>query len=130
MTATPPDRRDADVTVIRTAVDDIGVGLAIWEHRTEPDAHARRCAADAVGAIDAALAGLYSIRARLVGETRAADDATAVRVDELLGRMRERPPGEREGGPAAELARPYLADPPPSGGPIGNQRTGRRRQRQ
>jgi hypothetical protein len=62
--------------------------LAIWQARDDsrPDAHARRCGSDAVDAIDAALAGLHAIRARLITEIRASDDATAARVDALLAR--------------------------------------------
>ena len=51
----PPDPWDAALSAIRSAVDDLGAWLAIWSARHEPDAHARRCASDAVGAIDAAL---------------------------------------------------------------------------
>ena len=64
-------------------------GLAVWEARTEPDAHARRCAADAVDAIDAALRDLHSVRQQLISEIRQADDATAGRADALLARGRE-----------------------------------------
>jgi len=38
-------------------------------------------------AIDAALRELHGLRARLVGEIRQADDASAARVDELLARL-------------------------------------------
>jgi hypothetical protein len=58
--------------------------LAVWEGRAEPDAHARRCASDAVDAVDAALGELYRVRAQLVAEIRQTDDATAARADELL----------------------------------------------
>ena len=51
-----------DLTVIRSSVDDLGVRIAIWEGRTEPDAPARRCANDAMDAIDASLAAHYHIR--------------------------------------------------------------------
>ena len=63
----------------------------IWEARREPDAFARRCASDAIGAIDAALAALHRTRARLITETRQADDATAARADALLARTRDDP---------------------------------------
>jgi hypothetical protein len=49
----------------------------IWENRQEPDAHARRCAGDAVNAVDSMLRQLYLVRGRLVREIRTADDATA-----------------------------------------------------
>lgn len=54
-----------------------------------PDAHARRCASDAVDAIDGALRSLHNIRQQLITEIRQADDATAERADELLRRSRE-----------------------------------------
>jgi hypothetical protein len=113
----PPDRPDAwdaDLSAVHDAVDNLSVWLAIWERRAEPDAYARRCASDAVGAIDAALAGLHSIRGRLISQTRRADDATAARVDALLARTRDGPPGEREGGPVATPSRhPATPTPPP-----------------
>jgi hypothetical protein len=82
---------DAASSAVRAHVEDLAVWLAIWETRCEPDAHVRRCASDAV---DATLAELYGIRARLIGETRAANDATAIRADALLA-----------GGPAATRTR-------------------------
>jgi hypothetical protein len=75
---------DADLSALRNHVDDLGVWLGIWEGRTEPDARARRCANDAVDALDAMLGHLYGVRAQLVSEIRQADDATAARADELL----------------------------------------------
>jgi hypothetical protein len=63
--------------------------LAIWGARNEPDAHARRCANDAVDAVDAMLRDLHTIRQQLISEIRAADDATAARADALLARARE-----------------------------------------
>ena len=86
-----PDAYDADLAAARGAVYDLGVGLTVWSYRREPDAHARRAANDALDAIDAALAALHRIRARLVTEVRRADDETAVRVDELLARRRDGP---------------------------------------
>jgi hypothetical protein len=83
---------DADLSVIHSSVDSLGPWLAIWEHQAEPDAHARRCASDAIGGIDAALGALHRIRARLVSETRQADDLTAERADALLARLREEAP--------------------------------------
>ncbi len=87
----PPDRWDTDMSVIRTSADDLGARLAIWQARSEPDAHARRCASDAIDAIDAALAALHRIRGQLAGEIRASDDQAAVRVDALLARTRHDP---------------------------------------
>ncbi len=81
---------DEAVIAIRGHVGDLGTALAIWQARddTKPDAHARCAASRAVDSIDAALAGLHAIRARLITEIRASDDATAARVDELLARGR------------------------------------------
>ena len=86
MTASPYDE---PLSAIREHVEDLATWLAIWEHRTEPDAFARRCASDAVDAIDAMLRDLYLVRGRLTSEIRQADDATAARADALLARMRE-----------------------------------------
>jgi hypothetical protein len=51
----------------------------------EPDAHARRCANDA---IDAMLADLHAVRSRLVSEIRESGDDAAARADTLLARTR------------------------------------------
>ena len=106
---------DVSLSALRGHVETTAVRLAIWEARgTKPDAHARRCASDAVDAIDGALTGLHKIRARLITEIRASDDATAIRADELLAesersnsgpsgpenteaRGTEDTPGQREG---------------------------------
>jgi hypothetical protein len=80
----PPDPFDAALSALHSRVDNIGPWIGIWEARREPDAHARRCANDAIDAIDGALAALHRIRGELVGQVRRADDATAARVDELL----------------------------------------------
>jgi hypothetical protein len=78
------------VSQILDQAGSLGAWLGIWEARRQdgPDAHARRCAADAMGAIDAMLAELHALRSRLVSEIRAADDAAAARADTLLGRLR------------------------------------------
>jgi hypothetical protein len=89
---TGPDPWDAALSVIHSSVDSLGPWLAIWQARAEPDAHARRCAADALAGIDDALASLHAIRGWLVSSTRQADDATAARADALLDRLREEPP--------------------------------------
>ena len=83
---------DAACSAIRTHVEDLCPWLATWEARddTKPEPHARRCASDAVGAIDAALAELHGIRARLIGEIRVSDDASAERADALLPQLRDR----------------------------------------
>ena len=88
-----PDPFDADLSAAREAVDYIGVGRAIWDARREPDVFARRCASDAIDAIDTALAALHRIRTEWVSQIRQADDQAAARADQLLARMREGPPG-------------------------------------
>jgi hypothetical protein len=80
---------DDALSAIRTQAGYIGSWLAIWSERKEPDARARRCANDAMGAIDAAIRNLHTVRVQLVSEIREADDATAARADALLARGRE-----------------------------------------
>jgi hypothetical protein len=75
---------DAPLSVLLEHAENLGVWLAIWEARKEPDAHACRCAGDAVDAIDAMLRDLHSVRQQLISEIRQADDATAARADALL----------------------------------------------
>jgi hypothetical protein len=66
----------------------LAAALGRWaardDSRADPDA--RRAANTAMEAIDTMLAGLHALRARLVGEIRASDDAAAARVDAMLGR--------------------------------------------
>ncbi len=88
---TGPGDRDYDgpLSALRNNVEDLAVALAIWEARddTRPGAHARLAANNAV---DARLQALHAIRARLITEVRASDDATAIRADKLLaGRARD-----------------------------------------
>lgn len=107
-----PDPWDADLSALHTAVDNLGPWLAIWQARREPDAHARRCAADAVAAADAALAALYRIRAGLVTQVRRADDQAAARVDALLTRKRDGPQGHHSLEAAAPSLDPAAAKTP------------------
>jgi hypothetical protein len=71
----------------------LGVALAQWMARddTRPQPAVRQAANDAMGAIDAMLAELHQLRARLVAEIRASDDQAAARADQLLARLREEP---------------------------------------
>jgi hypothetical protein len=71
VTASPYDE---PLSQIREHVENLAAWIAVWEHRAEPDAHARRCASDAVDAVDAMLTDLYLVRGRLVSEIRWADD--------------------------------------------------------
>jgi hypothetical protein len=112
-----PDPWDGDLAVIRDSAESIPVWVGIWSARGEPDAHARRCASDAIDAIDAALYALHRTRARLVGQVRQADDATAERVDRLLARMREGPPGRERDD--------LLPPPPPQGSATESEARGR-----
>jgi hypothetical protein len=83
--------RDSALSAVRDHVEDLAVSLAIWETNddTKAQPEVRRAANDAMDAIDAMLRELYGLRSQLVTEIRAADDATAARVDELLARARE-----------------------------------------
>lgn len=81
---TRQDAYDDALSAIHNHVEDLGAWLGIWENRSEPDAHARRCAADAVDAIDAMLRDLHLVRQQLISQIRTADDATAARTDALL----------------------------------------------
>jgi hypothetical protein len=83
------DPYDTPLSALRDRVDELGTWLGIWNNRKEPDAQARRCASDAVDAIDAMLRDLHLVRQQLLSEIREADDATAARADALLSRTRE-----------------------------------------
>ena len=67
---------------------ELGFALAQWAARDDAkaDPEARRAANAAMDEIDAMTRELHALRSRLVGEIRDADDATAARVDALLGR--------------------------------------------
>jgi len=86
---------DAPLSALREHVEDLGAWLGIWENRKEPDAFARRCASDAVVALDAMLREIYLVRGRLTSEIRQADDATAARADALL-RVDKLPAGHED----------------------------------
>jgi hypothetical protein len=81
---TGPGAYDNALAAIREHADALAAALDVWQDRDAPDARARRCANDAINAIDETLRQLHLVRARLTGEIRAYDDATAARVDELL----------------------------------------------
>jgi hypothetical protein len=74
----------SQLAVIRQHVEDITADLDVWADRQEPDARARRYASAAVASIDAAFAELHAVRARLLVEIDAADNASAARADALL----------------------------------------------
>lgn len=86
---TTPGAAYADKSAaIRDAAEDIGVYLALWSMRddSKPDANARHAANDAMDAIDRALAELYALRSRLVGDIRRSDDAAMARAEALLAK--------------------------------------------
>ena len=69
----------------------LAVALAQWAARddSEPDPEARQAANTAMDAVDAMLRELHELRARLVAEIRASDDAAAARADQLLAPCRQ-----------------------------------------
>jgi hypothetical protein len=73
------DRLDGHAAVLESA-------LHWWAARDDakPQPEARRAANTAMGEIDAMLAELHAVRARLVAEIRASDDASGARVDAML----------------------------------------------
>lgn len=96
----PPERRTIGDATGRLGDEGyngvLGVALAQWMARDDgqADADARRAANTAMDMIDAALAELHLLRARLVGEIRASDDQAAARVDAMLASQAEAVPGE------------------------------------
>ena len=72
--------------------------LDLWRTRddTKAQAEVREAANLALDEIDSMLAELHQLRARLVTEMRASDEATAARVDALIEQGRER---RRNGAP-------------------------------
>lgn len=82
---------DSALSALRGHVGELGPALALWETRDDTKAQPgiRQAANDAVDAIDAALRELHGIRSRLIPEMRSSDDATAVRADEMLARLRQ-----------------------------------------
>ena len=83
---------DAPLSALREHVENLAAWIGVWEGHKQPDAFARRCASDAVDAIDGALRDLYLVRRRLTAEIRQADDATAARANELLRQRTVRTP--------------------------------------
>jgi hypothetical protein len=77
---------DGPLSALRGHLDGLGTWLAIWvgsdDSKAEPEV--RRAASTAMDAADQMLAELHQLRARLVGEIRASDDASAARADALL----------------------------------------------
>ena len=67
----------------------LGVALAIWMARddTRAQPEVRQAANTAMDSIDAMLAELHQLRARLLSEVHASDRAAAARADALLARL-------------------------------------------
>ncbi len=61
----------------------LAIALGQWEDGRPPP-FARQAANTAMDTIDAMLATLHAMRARLISEIRDSDDATAARTDALL----------------------------------------------
>jgi len=78
----------SDLAGLQRNLEEIAADLDVWAGRQEPDARARRYGSAAVKAIDAALAELHQIRARLTAELRDADNQTDARADALLADTR------------------------------------------
>jgi hypothetical protein len=87
----PRDGYDDTVAAIRDNTDMLDAATRLWAARddTRPQPEVRRAANTATDAIDAMLQALHAIRARLITEIRASDDAAAARADALLARFRE-----------------------------------------
>ena len=91
----PPERRTIGGATGRLGEHTrvLDVALAQWMARDDSKAQpeVRWAANTAMDEIDAMLRELHALRARLISEIRASDDASAARADELL-RRRQRPP--------------------------------------
>jgi hypothetical protein len=85
------DPYDAALSALQANLEDLGLWLAIWgardDARIEP--HARRCASDAVNAIDTMIAELHGIRGHLIPELAAADREAMTQADAMLRLLRE-----------------------------------------
>jgi hypothetical protein len=84
--STEPDQPYDVYATLEDPTGVLGVALAQWETRDDSKAQPeiRRAANTAMTEIDRMLRELHAVRARLVGEIRASDDATAARVDAML----------------------------------------------
>ena len=89
----PPERRTiGDSARLGEHNGVLGVALAQWMARddSKPEPEIRQAANTAMDAIDAMIAELHQLRARLAGEIREAGDASAARADALLRGLRRR----------------------------------------
>lgn len=78
----------ADVT---SRLDTAARAMNLWTQRddTRPEPRARAAANTAMVQIDGMLRTLHTLRATLLAEIRASDDAADARVDRLIARRRE-----------------------------------------
>jgi hypothetical protein len=86
---------EAAVGAARASLDDLALYLAVWSARADDrlEAHARRCASDAVNTIDVIISELHGIRGRLIPEIRKSDDAAMAHADAVLRLLREEEEG-------------------------------------
>jgi hypothetical protein len=82
---------DSAQSALRGHLGELETALALWATRDDTKAQPdiRQAANDAIDAVDGALRELHGIRAELLGEVRASDDAATARAGELLRRIRE-----------------------------------------
>lgn len=82
---------DGALLAVGANLDDLALWLAVWAARDDAriEPHARRCASDAVNAIDTMIAELHGIRGLLIPEVRASDDAALAHADAVLRILRE-----------------------------------------
>ena len=75
-----------NTTTLQSHVDRLDDALVLWEDRDETTAQpgVRRAANVAMDSVDALLHELHQMRAELISQIRAYDDANAERVDALL----------------------------------------------
>jgi hypothetical protein len=86
-----PPGYEAAIAAVRANIDDLSLYLAVWSARADAslETHARRCASDAVNAIDTIITELHGIRGRLIPEIRTSDDAAMSQADAMLRLLRE-----------------------------------------
>lgn len=85
-TTAAPDAISGFIGRIDGHTDVLDKALVLWADRddTKAQPQIREAASTAMDEVDRMLAELHAMRARLVGEIRASDDAAAVRADAML----------------------------------------------
>jgi hypothetical protein len=91
MTNSKTSGADDALAAIRGNLEDLALWLAVWDARDDAriEPHARRCASDAVNAIDTMIAELHGIRGHLIPEIAAADKTALDCADAVLRIIRE-----------------------------------------